>query len=48
MKVGNLEDKFEKEIGLKVRVTGSDGSYLCDKNLTINVAQQEDKKKIKK
>ena len=27
MKVGNLEDKFEEEFGLKVQVAGSDDSY---------------------
>ena len=45
MKVGNLEDKFEEEFGLKVQVAGSDDSYLCDDNLTLNAAQQEDEKK---
>ena len=46
MKVGNLEDKFEEEFGLKVQVAGSDDSYLCDDNLTLNAAQQEDEKKL--
>ena len=46
MKVGNLEDKFEEEFGLKVQVAGSDDSYLCDNNLTLNAAQQEDEKKL--
>jgi hypothetical protein len=46
MKVGNLEDKIEEEFGLKVQVAGSDDSYLCDNNLTLNAAQQEDEKKI--
>jgi hypothetical protein len=46
MKVGNLEDKFEKEFGLKVQVSGSDGSYLCKDNLTLNAAQQADEKKL--
>ena len=45
MKVGNLEDKFEEEFGLKVQVAGSDDSYLCDNNLTLNAARQEDGKK---
>jgi len=46
MKVGNLEDKFEEEFGLKVQVAGSDDSYLCDNNLKLNAAQQEDEKKL--
>ena len=46
MKVGNLEDKFEEEFGLKVQVAGSDDSYLCDNDLTLNGAQQEDEKKL--
>ena len=46
MKVGNLEDKFEDEFGLKVQVAGSDDSYLCKDELTLNAAQQEDEKKL--
>ena len=46
MKVGNLEDKFEDEFGLKVQVAGSDDSYLCKDELTPNAAQQEDEKKL--
>ena len=46
MKVGNLEDKFEEEFGLKVQVAGSDNSYLCKDELTLNAAQQEDEKKL--
>ena len=46
MKVGNLEDKFEAEFGLKVQVAGSDDSYLCDNDLTLKAAQQEDDKKL--
>ena len=46
MKVGNLEDKFEAEFGLKVQVAGSDDSYLCDNDLTLNAAQKEDEKKV--
>jgi hypothetical protein len=42
MKVGNLEDKFEEEFGLKVQVAGSDDSYLCKDELSLNAAQQED------
>ena len=48
MKVGNLEDKFEAEFGLKVQVAGSDDSYLCDNDLTLNQAQLEDEKKIQR
>ena len=46
MKVGNLEDKFDEEFGLKVQVAGSDDSYLCKNELTLNAAQQEDEKKL--
>ena len=46
MKVGNLEDKFEQEFGLKVQVAGSNDSYLCDNNLTLNGARQEDDNKV--
>jgi hypothetical protein len=46
MKVGNLEDKFEEEFGLKVQVAGSDDSYLCKDELTLNAAQQDDEKKL--
>ena len=46
MKVGNLEDKFEEEFGLRVQIAGSDDSYLCDNDLTLNGAQQEDEKKL--
>ena len=46
MKVGNLEDKFEEEFGLKIQVAGSDDSYLCKNELTLNAAQQEDEKKL--
>lgn len=46
MKVGNLEDKFEEEFGLKVQVAGSNDSYLCDNELTLNGAQKEDEKKL--
>ena len=46
MKVGSLESKFLQEFGLKVQVSGSDDSYLCDDDLTINAAQIADEKKI--
>ncbi|MCI0500629.1 MAG: hypothetical protein L0Y61_02635 [Epsilonproteobacteria bacterium] len=34
-KVGNLEDKFMDLFGLKIQVTGSDESYLCNNDLTL-------------
>ena len=46
MKVGNLEDKFEEEFGLKVQVAGSDDSYLCNNDLTLNGAKHEDERKL--
>ena len=46
MKVGNFEDKIQEEFGLKVQVSGSDDSYLCNNNLTLNAAQNNDKKKL--
>jgi hypothetical protein len=46
MKVGNLEDKIEAEFGLRVQVAGSDDSYLCDNDLTLNQAAQEDENKL--
>jgi hypothetical protein len=46
MKVGNLERKFQVEFGLKVQVAGSDDSYLCNDDLTLNTAQLEDEKKL--
>ena len=36
MKIGTLESKFLQEFGLKVQVSGSDDSYLCSDDLTIN------------
>jgi len=44
-KVGNLEDKIFEMFGLKTQVSGSDDRYLCDNDLTLNTAQQEDEKK---
>ena len=46
MKVGNLERKFQVEFGLKVQVAGSDDSYLCNDDFTLNAAQLEDEKKL--
>jgi hypothetical protein len=46
MKIGNLERKFQVEFGLKVQVAGSDDSYLCNDDLTLNAAHLEDEKKL--
>ena len=46
MKVGNLEEKFLKEFGLKVQISGSDDSYLCNNDLTLNAAQQADAARV--
>ena len=42
MKVGNLENKFKKEFGLKVQVASSDDSYLCNNDHTLAQAYQKD------
>lgn len=47
-KVGNLEDKIFEMFGLKTQVAGSDDSYLCENDLTLNAAQQEDEKKLER
>jgi hypothetical protein len=44
--VGDFEDKFMKEFGLKVEVFGSDDSYLCNKDFALNAAQQADTIKL--
>ena len=46
MKIGNLENKFNKEFGLKVQVAGSDDSYLCNNNDTLISAQRKDNDKV--
>ena len=46
IKIGNLENKFEKEFGIKIQIAGSDDSYLCDDNLTLKAAFVEDEKKL--
>jgi hypothetical protein len=43
MKVGNLEDKFNKEFGLKVQVASADDTYLCNNNHTLAQALLKDK-----
>jgi transposase-like protein len=45
-KVGNLEQKFLDEAGIKVQIAGSDDSYLCDNNLTLKAALEEDNSKL--
>jgi transposase-like protein len=45
-KVGNLEQKFLDEAGIKVQIAGSDDSYLCDNNLTLKAALEEDNRKL--
>ncbi len=52
-KVGNLEDKILEMFGIKVQVSGSDDSYLCDNDKTLAGALEADellmaKKKKKK
>jgi hypothetical protein len=45
-KVGNLEDKFIELFGIKIQVSGSDDSYLCNNDLTLAGAYEEDGKKL--
>ncbi len=45
-KVGNLEDKIMDMFEIKTQVAGSDDSYLCDNDLTLAAAQDEDGKKM--
>ncbi len=45
-KVGNLEEKIENMFGIKTQVAGSDDSYLCDNDLTLTGALEEDEKKM--
>ena len=41
-KVGNLEDKIEEMFGIKTQISGSDDSYLCNNDLTLKAALEED------
>ena len=41
-KVGNLEDKIKELFGLKTQIAGSDNSYLCDNNITLAKAKEDD------
>jgi len=45
-KVGNLEDRFMADFGIKVQIAGSDDSYLCDNDLTLAAALEEDERKL--
>lgn len=45
-KVGNLEDKIMDMFGIKTQVAGSDDSYLCNNDLTLAGALEEDDKKL--
>jgi len=47
-KVGNLEDKIEEMFGIKTQISGSDDSYLCDNDLTLKAALEEDELKMSK
>jgi len=48
MKVGNLEDKIMKDFGIKTQIAGSDDSYLCNNDLTLAKALEEDAKKLER
>ncbi len=39
MRVGSLENKIIKEYGLKVQISGSYDSYLCENELTLKAAK---------
>ncbi len=45
-KVGNLEDKIMDMFGIKTQISGSDDSYLCNNDLTLKAALEEDKLKM--
>ena len=44
--MGNLEDRFMADFGIKVQIAGSDDSYLCDNDLTLAAALEEDERKL--
>lgn len=46
MQVSNLEKRFDEKYGLKVKIAGSDDSYICSGNLTLKAAQDEDARKL--
>lgn len=41
-KIGNFEDKMMDMFGIKTQISGSDNSYLCDNDLTLAKALEED------
>mgnify|MGYP006995580184 CR=1 FL=1 len=43
-KVGNLEDKIMEMFGIKTQISGSDDAYLCNNDLTLAGALEEDAK----
>lgn len=43
-KVGNLENKILELFGIKTQIAGSDDSYLCNNDLTLKTALEEDEK----
>jgi len=47
-KVGNLEDKIQEMFGIKTQIAGSDDSYLCDNDMTLQAALEEDGKKLQR
>jgi len=48
IKVGNLENKIAKELGIRVRIAGSDDSYHCKGELTLTAALRADAKKLER
>lgn len=47
-KIGNFEEKVMEMFGIKVQIAGTDGSYLCDNDLTLAGALEEDGKKLQR
>lgn len=47
-KVGNLEDKILEIFGIKTQISGSDDSYLCNNDLTLKAAFDEDVLKMER
>ena len=45
-KIGNFEDRIKDLFGLKIQISGSDNSYLCDNDLTLKAALDEDENKL--
>jgi hypothetical protein len=42
MTIGNVENEIMEMCGIKIQVAGSDDSYLCDKDKTIDAAVEAD------